>query len=547
MTEDSQSTAGRSRSASDSKSPPLVSTAELQGLADGFDDFGRFLQRHRARVITYIGLAPFVLGLLLGFVESLERYSYSPVNRRSIVVVEVESAPVDLTRPWARQDTFPCTGTGSILPGHRILTAAHVVDDAVTIDVARADNYEVFRARLVAVWHDVDLALLTVDNPRFFEGAVPLELQDLPPADDEWIAIGFPDEKLEYASGRFAEVDRAEYWRSDRDHLEYTLDMNVKPGYSGGPLTSGGRMTGVVVSGSDYDHKTYAVPAQVVRHFLEDAEDDRVDGTAALIGAWQSLENAQIRAYYGLEEGQTGVIVKSVFRPSRGRSYLLPNDIVLAIDGYNVGNDGKVAAELDSSISFEYLIDRKQVGDTVTVDLLRDRRPLTVDIPLYGTDKDRTRMVQYLGDETPSYLVVGGCVFSTLTRDYIREWDSDSMSARAWVYHAGLVQTHRTLGETRDEAVVLVSLLPDATTDGYDDCIAHVVTHVNGRWIGSMRDLAAAFTEGRRDYHHVQLQPDDKEIIISKAVLGDRQQAILNEHQIPADRSPDLAVTTAGR
>jgi S1-C subfamily serine protease len=547
MTHDSQSAAGRSRSASTKKSPPLISIAEIEGLADGLREFGGLLRRQKARVVTYTALAPFVFLILAAVAFDLERYSYCPVNRSSIVRVEVETAPVDLSRPWARRDTVSCSGTGSILPGHRILTAAHVIDHAVTIDVTRADNYENFRARLVAVWHDADLALLTVDNPDFFEDAVPLELQDLPPTDDEWFAVGFPDKQLEYASGRYSEVDRDEYCASDRDYLVYILDMIIKPGFSGGPLTSGGRMTGVVFALSGFGHETYAVPAQVVRHFLEDVEDDHIDGTAPLIGAWQSLENAQIRDHYGTEENQTGVIVRSVFKTKRGLPYLLPDDIILAIDGCNVGNDGNVAVELDSSVSFEYLIDRKQVGDTVTIDLLRDRRPLTVDARLVGADNDRTRLVQYLGDEMPSYLVVGGFVFSTLTRDYIREWDRGSANYRTRVYHEGLAETYRTLGESRDEAVVLVRLLPDTTTDGYDDCIAHVVTRVNGSWIGNMKDLVAAFEEGRRDDHRIQLQPDDMEIIISTAVLGDRQQEILDEYEIPADRSPDLALTTAGR
>jgi len=62
-----------------------------------------------------------------------------------------------------------------------------------------------------------------------------------------------------------------------------------------------------------------------------------------------------------------------------------------------------------------------------------------------------------------------------------------------------------------------------------------------------MRELAAAFNDDSRESHHIFLQPDDKEIILSKAVLGDRQQSILDKYEIPADRSFDPAVTTAGR
>jgi hypothetical protein len=214
-------------------------------------------------------------------------------------------------------------------------------------------------------------------------------------------------------------------------------------------------------------------------------------------------------------------------------------DIILAIDGCDVENDGTVAVEPASRVSFEYLIDRKQVGDTISVELLREGRRLTVDVPLIGADKNRMRLVRYLGDEMPSYLVVGGFVFSTLTGNYVHESDIPSRDYRTWAHQAALAETFRTPGDTRDEAIVLVRLLPDATTNGYNDCFAHVVTHVNGRPIGNMQELVAAFDDDSWEYHRILLQPDDKMIILSKDLLGDRQQEILDKYGIPADRSDE--------
>jgi len=539
MKQDSQTAAPSPRFALAKKSPPLISVAEFRGLIEGFRDFFRFLCRHKVRALVYTLLAPVVFFLLTVLVDHLDKYSYSPVDRSSIVLVKVESAPVDLTRPWACQDTIPICGTGSILQGHLILTAAHVVSNAVTIDVARADRGEDFRARLVAVWHDVDLAILTVDNSRFFEGSEPLELQDLQPTNDELFAFGFPSGKMEYVSGRFSDVDRETYLSSDLDNLKYTVDIATKPGYSGGPLTSGGRLTGVVCSGLESEEISYAVPAQVVRHFLEDIEDGHVDGAAALIGSWQRMENQQIRKHYGLKDDQTGVLIRSVLNTSAIDPLLQRGDVILAIDGCDVENDGLAAVGPATRVSFEYLFDRKQLGDTVSVELLRDRQCMTLEVPLIGADKSRMRLVRYLGDEMPSYLVVGGFVFSTLTGDYVHEFDSPSITYRSWIHQATLAETFKTPGETRDEAIVLVRLLPDATTNGYSDCFAHVVTHVNGRPIGNMQELVAAFDDDSWEYHRILLQPDDKMIILSKDLLGDRQQAILDKYGIPADRSDE--------
>jgi len=543
---DSHTAASAPRSAFARIAGPLFSAADIRGVVAGFGDFFRFLWAHKKRMYAYTSILLLSVGVLGSGAWYNEWSLVRQVDRSSIVLVEVDSAPVDFTRPWARQDTFPASGTGSIIEGHRILTAAHVIDAAVKISVTRADGGDAFDASVHAVSHELDLAILTVDDDRFFRGSTPLELQELQHENDELVAYGFPGEQLEYALGWFSEVDRFTYSQSALDNLQYAVDILIKPGYSGGPLAWNGRMAGVVIEGDDSEETGYAVPAQVVRHFLKDIEDGSVDGTTALIGAWQSLENAQIRNHYGLNETQTGVIVKSVLRTHTGRPPVLPGDIILALDGCDVGNDGEVALEPNWRVSFEYLIDRMQVGDTVTVDLLRDGQRLTVSVPLIGAEKDRAHLVRNFGEEKPSYHVIGGFVFSPLTQDYLRELDSDSITMRTWIHQVWLSESLRTLDEVREEVVILARLLPDETTDGYNDCFAHVVTHVNGLAVGNMRDLVAGFEEGRRDYHRIRLQPDDKEIIISKAVLGDRQQAILDNYGIPADRSDDLAAAPSG-
>jgi S1-C subfamily serine protease len=548
MNLDSQSAAPKPRSALVRKSSPLISVAELSGLAGGFRDLFLFLSAHKTRFFAYTLITILTVGLLWTQLEYRDWSLSRQVDRSSIVLVEVETTPIDFTRPWKRLDPYSVQGTGSIIEGHYILTAAHVVDAAVSIYVTRADHSDSYGARVHAVSYELDLAVLTVDNPRFFEGAEPLGLEDLWRESSDLVAYGFPyrDFEMEHEVGRFANVHRSPYSISDLSNLKYTIGIAGRPGYSGGPLTLNGRMTGMLIEGDEAQEIGFAVPSQVVRHFLKDIEDGRVDGTAALIGAWQRMENPQIRAYYGLDFDETGVMVKSVLKPDSGQPRLRRGDIILAIDGCNVQNDGTVAFDPQWRVSFQYLVDRKQVGDTVSVELLRNHRQVTVDVPLTGANKTHMRLAPYLYDKMPSYLVAGGFVFSTLTGNYTHDFDSDAVTYRTWVRQVQLAETFRTPDESRDEAIVLVRLLNDATTDGYSDCFAHVVSQVDGRPIRNMRDLAAAFDDNGRAYHRIVLQPDDKEIILSRKVLGDRQQAILDEYQIPADRSPDLAVAPAG-
>ena len=85
------------------------------------------------------------------------------------------------------------SGSGCIIQGNRILTNAHVVSDQTFIRVRRHGQSNKYTARVIAVSHEADLALLTVDNPSFFKGIAPLKLGKLPEIEQEVVVYGFPE------------------------------------------------------------------------------------------------------------------------------------------------------------------------------------------------------------------------------------------------------------------------------------------------------------------------------------------------------------------
>ena len=121
----------------------------------------------------------------------------------SVVRVLVYSNPPDFFSPWQKIGTQASSGSGVIIDGHRILTNAHVVADAVGVEVKRAGSGEQYEAEVSFVGHDCDLALLTVSDERFFEGARPLGLGALPPVNAGVQTYGFPvgGETLSVTSG----------------------------------------------------------------------------------------------------------------------------------------------------------------------------------------------------------------------------------------------------------------------------------------------------------------------------------------------------------
>ena len=102
------------------------------------------------------------------------------------------SNQVDFYRPWQSKGSESFTGSGCIIEGNRILTNAHVVSDQTFIQVKKYSDPQKYTAKLVAIGHDGDLALLQVDDPEFFKGVTPVKIGELPNVQDTVHVVGYP-------------------------------------------------------------------------------------------------------------------------------------------------------------------------------------------------------------------------------------------------------------------------------------------------------------------------------------------------------------------
>ena len=95
-----------------------------------------------------------------------------------------------------------------------------------------------------------------------------------------------------------------------------------------------------------------------------------------------------------------------------GSSRLQCNDVLLAINGEEIGYDGTIQlspTRPDERINFRVLITSEKVGTNMTLDVLRSKKRQKLDIIL---DSTRFLVPQYDDfDASPLYAVCGGCVF----------------------------------------------------------------------------------------------------------------------------------------
>jgi len=461
--------------------------------------------------------------------------------RSAIVKVYTTSQAADYARPWEMEAQQDWTGSGCIVEGSRILTNAHVVSDQTFVQVQRADLPDKRVAEVLAVSHELDLALLTVKDATFFKDVTPLLLGALPAAGDPVTTLGFPEggTRIAVTEGVISRIDRDTYSHSAFANLVCQIDAAINPGSSGGPVLSEGAIVGVAFQASEGQNIGYMVPAPVIEHFLKDVADGRVDGTPVLAVRWQVLENPELRRHYAMAADQSGILVTSVAPLFEGEDKLRAHDVLLGIDDFDVANDGTIEFRPGERIDFLYAIDRKQVGDPVTMHLLRDGKPRDVTFALTAPKISYGYLVprrQY--EKRPSYYVLGGVVFSPLTTNYYDTWEKwEQVPANLQRYYAEM-RTAANAG--RDEIIVLTDILPDELNVGYTTFADSVVKTLNGKPVRNLKDLVTTIEGGTEPEVRIVLEDSEAEIVFRKEDLKACGAQILERYRVPADRSADL-------
>ena len=477
----------------------------------------------------------FVVLLICGVIRPT--YGQQHVSE-AIVKIYTVYTEYDYDIPWQLLRQERQTGSGCIIDGRRILTNAHVVANQTFIQVKRAGEAKKYIARVETVAHECDLAVLRVDDDAFFSGVQPLALGELPRMGDKVAVYGFPKggDELCITEGVVSRVEYQYYAHSRAYLLACQIDAAINPGSSGGPVVRDGKIVGVAFQSlRSGDNIGYMVPVPRIQHFLKDMGDGKYDGIPSLAIEIQTMENSSLRSKYQMDATQTGVLVNYIFPGSPSENILRPGDVILSIDGKNVGNDGTIRFRENERTYFEHMVHNKYFGDTVSCRILRDGK--IVDVSLKMTvPVDSLRLVpnrKY--DRAPTYHVMGGLVFQPLTLNYLDSWGK----LREAPNHLVDEYLNERRSKDRKQLVVLTHVLGDEMTAGYEDFKDRIISEVNGKRISSIEDLLKTL-ESNEGRYHVLVDGYGNQIVLEKKKIEERGRAILDKYKIRSDRSEDL-------
>ncbi|WGZ95086.1 MAG: trypsin-like peptidase domain-containing protein [Candidatus Thiothrix putei] len=445
------------------------------------------------------------------------------ILENSIVKIYVTSKAQTSYSPW-NADSIASSGSGFIIEGKRILTNAHVVADHIFVEIQRDGTPKRYQATVEYVSHEMDIAVLKIKDETFFAKGNPLTLGELPDIHQEIMVHGFPigGDTLSTTRGIVSRIEYMPYVHSGLSYQAIQIDAAINPGNSGGPAIINGKVAGMVMQKSDESAENigYIIPTVMINRFLTDIADGKYDGFPSFSVEIQNLLSPTLKQKYQLNEEQSGVLISKVCANTSAEKVLQENDVITHIDGKNIDDDGTALLTQRKTINFQHYLDLHQVGDTLTLDIVRNGKPQQVKLLLDKADES-----DYTYDKEPRYVIYGGFVFVA----------SD-------VYEG--CQTREDYDERKDkdkkDDISITQVLAASGNLGFHDLSSLSIKKLNGERFNTFEEFYKRLRSSTTPFIILE-DYSGYEVAIDRKLADSEHDDIMEQYSIHKDRSKDVA------
>ncbi len=349
-------------------------------------------------------------------------------------------------KPWKSPDFSGVRGTGFFFkdeknfPGQEglILTNAHAISMAQTIKASNGREKNQYNVKLAGVCDSADFAILKMEPAELAayerrNGKItPLELGDSDQlrVGDKVLGWGYPlggEGISKSEQGEISRIEVASYAHSGENWLMIQASLQQNRGNSGGPVLKDDKVVGIAFQGiRTTDRINYFIPINLVKHLVPLLNDQD------LIPRWRykvQFMFPRLKEYFGLGPDQGGILLNNLI-PEGGpyKFGLRSTDIMTGIDGHEIDNFGEIYFKpLEQRVFFTETINRKRVGDDLSVSIIRDGKPMEIKGKL---TQGLPRLVPRIFTQ-PNYFIFSGIGFVELTMNCIDAMDKEGERFRA--------------------------------------------------------------------------------------------------------------------
>lgn len=460
-----------------------------------------------------------------------------------VVRVNVASQSFKFTQPWHRDPAVLRQGLGVVLMDGRILVTAELVANHTYVELEKPETALKAAAQVEAVDYDTNLALLSAPAAGFLQSITGARL-------DETAAVG---ERVEIVQlepngnpvrtpATITTIEVGPYPVDENAFLVFKLSAPLQSRENSFtvPVFKDGRLVGLVMR---YDPRTQTadvVPAPVIGRFLAAAGTESYAGFPRAGLAFSDTRDPQLRRFAALPEGVGGAYITKVVPGSPAEAAgMKVGDVLLRVGDQAIDQDGNYEDPRFGRISLAHYVSTVlEAGKTVPLAVWRDGAERELEITPAARDRSKMVSEPYIFDAPPKFVIVGGIIFSELSRQFLREWGPNWQREAPFrlVY---LDRFQSELPPDRGKIVFISGVLPGPNTVGYEDLSYQIVEEFNGQPVKSLADLAAAADAPADEFHRIKLAEDPGLVVLDVEGSKAEEERIRRDYRLPALRQLD--------
>ena len=446
--------------------------------------------------------------------------------KTSVMRINSTQQSWNLGQPWEKNPPDQRRALAAIVAPQRVIITSELVADATYLEFESPDGTQFAQAKVLAVDYEANLALLGPASEKegnaLFENTKPLEIAEPSRIGGVLEILQIEDNGQELLTpGNLQSIDVSSNFLPGHGFLTYQVKASMQSAASSYslPVLSRGKLSGVLISYSSKDQLCNVASTDIVSRFLKESTHGEYKGFPSLGISLARTEDSSFRQWLKLNGDQGGLYINSVSKGGAAESAgITKGDVLLAIDGHVIDRRGYYQHPAYGSVFWGHLVrGEKSTGDSISLSLLRDGKPLEIKATLTRDDESTKLVPAYNFGKAPNFLIKGGLVFQELSRPLLESF-GENWEARAPLDFLDALENPEKYDSKVDRIIFLSGSIPTPATVGYESLRNLIVRKVNGKEIKNMKGLMEAFTSHPGESHSIEFQEQKFTVYLEEAV-----------------------------
>lgn len=442
-------------------------------------------------------------GIAFACMSIFPQWNQASTIESGLVSLQVTHQAFDPARPWNKHRDRVISGNAIVVDGRRLLTTADMVKNAKLIVVRKFGRFPDFKANLVLVDYELNLAMLAVPDEEFWTDLAPLPiskkiLQTGRFSINRWR----PNGNLEQGSGEVVEyrVGGTRFGSMDLPALNGTASMTGL-GWAE-LLTHDDTVIGLITGHNG--REVLGVTGDTIGRFVRASQQQPYRAFAHRGFGWQQLNNDSLKGYFGLKRSDPGVLIRTIYAGGTGHDALRPGDILTKLGPYVIDPEGEIDHPRYGSIRFTLAINDTD-EEFLSAEVIRDGETMQLQLKRLRFSSDVYRIHPYLFDRPIDYEVFGGLVVQELSLGYLKRWGKNwQRDAPIRLLIEQRLASIRRKSEPKEKVLIISRALADPVNLGY--ALNNViVSKFNGETITGLSSFRDAIKNSTGEFHVIQI------------------------------------------